>query len=273
LASILLVQSGGHHVHVHIQDNESTDGTRDIAEAWSCRGVTYKSEKDEGLYNALEKATSGLWPGQIMTWLGSDDFLMPGALATVASAFETFPEVSWLSGLPFVGNDAKGSFVMSWPVRYSRKDLSAGLHDGRSCAFLMQEGTFWRTDLWIHAGGVDANYRLAGDWDLWRRFAQFTPLYMLNFPIARFTIREGQASSNMAAYYREVDRAERLAVVEDDTAYRLTRGMGETWRIETESKEAAEAAYATKSKLAKTPLLFKANYAKAKSFLDLVFRR
>jgi glycosyltransferase involved in cell wall biosynthesis len=79
LASILLVQPGGHNVHVHIQDNASTDATCDIAIAWSGRGATFTSEKDEGLYDALAKASSVLMAGQIMTWLGSDDLLMPGA--------------------------------------------------------------------------------------------------------------------------------------------------------------------------------------------------
>lgn len=239
LASVLLVQPGSHDVRVHIQDNLSTDGTQDIAAKWSSHDVTFKSEPDDGLYDAVAKASSKIVPGEIMTWLGSDDFLLPGALSTVASAFQAYSNVLWLTGLPFVGSDDEGSFDLPKMVRYSRKDLSAGLHDGRSRGFVMQEGTFWRTDLWLQVGGIDNRYRFAGDWDLWRRFAQITPLYVLELPLARFTFRDGQLSSDMQSYYQEVDSAPKMPAVEDDTTYKLWRGAREPWRIQTDSRKAA----------------------------------
>ena len=37
--------------------------------------------------------------------------------------------------------------------------------------FLQQEGMFWRSSLWQAVGGAYGAMRLAGDFDLWRRFA------------------------------------------------------------------------------------------------------
>lgn len=231
LASIFLTQRGDFGLRVHIQDGGSEDGTIGIAKDWAERGVTFASEPDNGLYDAIHKATSGLPAGCIMTWLGSDDVLLPGALETVASIFDQMREVSWLTGMPFVGRDGYGNFTPWGPQRFSRKALSSGHADGRTENFVMQEGTFWRSDLWHEVGGINPAFRLAGDWDLWRRFAQKTPLYALDFPLARFTQRAGQASSDMQAYYAEVDATPIDHVCDDENSYRLVRYPGQDWSI------------------------------------------
>jgi glycosyltransferase involved in cell wall biosynthesis len=94
LASIFLMQSGSFGLKVHVQDGASDDDTAAIAKEGTYRGLTFASEPDGGLYDAVAKATEGLSRGQIMTWLGSDDVLMPGALETVASIFDQMPDVS-----------------------------------------------------------------------------------------------------------------------------------------------------------------------------------
>jgi glycosyltransferase involved in cell wall biosynthesis len=232
LASIFLVQPGRYSIHVHVQDNASTDGTLKIVEAWKDKGVTFASEPDQGLYDALSKATKNVVAGQIMSWLGSDDMLMSGVLATIAAIFEQLPQVSWISGMPYIGDDEEGGFPPWLQMRFSRKNLTAGLHEGRKLGFVMQEGTFWRSDLWIEIGGIDQRFRLAGDWDLWRRFASKTPLYLLDFPTARFTQRKGQASSDLASYYAEIDASPPSEPADDENFYRLTRAPGENWKIE-----------------------------------------
>lgn len=243
LASVLLTQPGDFSLRVHVQDGGSTDGTAKVAAAWAVRGVTFASEPDAGLYDAIHKASKAVADGQIMTWLGSDDVLLPGSLDTVFSIFDQRQEVAWVAGSPFVGRDGSGNFTPWGLQKFSRKVLSRGLADGRSCNFVMQEGTFWRSDLWNEVGGINPAFRLAGDWDLWRRFAQKTPLYSLDFPLARFTQRVGQASSDMAAYYAEIDAAPALDAIDDDNSYRLVRYPGQQWTVETirETRRASNA--------------------------------
>ncbi|MEJ0050891.1 MAG: glycosyltransferase [Methylovirgula sp.] len=236
LASILLTQPGSHRVHVHVQDNSSTDDTRKIAEAWAARGVTFSSENDRGIYDAINRAAKSIRTRQIMTWLGSDDMLLPGTLATVASIFNELPNVEWLTGLPFIGRDDKGNFTPWGQQKFTRKNLSAGLHDGRRKNFIMQEGTFWRSELWLDSGGLNPEFRLAGDWDLWRRFARTAALYTVDFSLARFTQREGQASADLEGYYKEVDAANREEAVKDRKFYRLMRSPQDgSWKVKSET--------------------------------------
>lgn len=238
LASLISTQPGNFGLRVHVQDGQSTDNTARIAERWKDRGVTFASEQDGGIFDALSKAATRLGPGDIMTWLGSDDVLMPGALATMASIFGQLPEVEWVTGLPFVANEAGESFTPCPQMAYTRADLAAGRHDGRKKGFVMQEGTFWRESLWNKVGGVDRRFKYAGEWDLWRRFAMHSPLYALTFPVARFSRRQGQTSEDSTSYYREVDATAALPIVADDFSYELVRPPWENeWRIQNRSEK------------------------------------
>src|SRR5476649_2601519 len=123
LASLLALQRGRFELHVHIQDGGSSDDTLAIASNWRSRTqhlLTINSQPDNGLYDALVKATIALDDDCIMTWLGSDDVLMPGAIATVASIFAQSLGVAWLTGLPLVGSEDDGTFTPWPPSRYIR---------------------------------------------------------------------------------------------------------------------------------------------------------
>lgn len=233
LASLTAVQPGTFGLRVHVQDGGSTDDTAAIAKEMRDPRVTFNTALDSGLYQAINRGAAMVRPGEIMTWLGSDDVLLPGTLATVASIFDQLPEVAWVTGLPLCGNEAGESFSLWPPPLLARSDLVAGLYDGRTLDFIMQEGTFWRADLWHEVGGLDEHFKYAGDWDLWRRFAQHAAVYSVGLPLARFTRRRGQKSEDMTAYYAEIDAATPLPEIEDRTAQQVFRFTWETqWAIE-----------------------------------------
>ena len=88
----------------------------------------------------------------------------------------------------------------------ARKAIVAGLHDGRRLGFLQQEGVFWSYALWRKAGGLlNSRLKLAGDFDLWRRFAEHAPCHALNSVTGFFRRHEGGLSSNIQQYFDEVD--------------------------------------------------------------------
>src|SRR4029078_12703858 len=107
----------------------------------------------------------------VMTWLNADDQLAPGAMQAISEVFRDLPGVQLAGGRATI-IDADGRSTGPGPLRlFPRRSLAAGLHDGRRLPFVIEEGTFWRAGLWQRAGGVDTRFKLAGDWDLWRRFA------------------------------------------------------------------------------------------------------
>lgn len=70
----------GKTVFVLIQDGRSTDGTIEYAENLKTKGITFISEQDKGVYDAMNKAiarTDTDW----IHFLGSDDRLLPDFIA------------------------------------------------------------------------------------------------------------------------------------------------------------------------------------------------
>jgi hypothetical protein len=221
LASLLEAQPGDFHLHVHVQDGLSDDGTLEVVRAWqrrvasgevpdaARRVLSVATARDSGLYDAVATAFDALAAADedVTTWLGSDDLLMPGALATAANVFEKFPAVRWISGQPLVIDEKGAWYGIDGLQTYAQRDLRRGLHDGRALRFVQHEGTFWRAGLYREAGGLRRDLRLAGDFDLWRRFARTAALAVCPFPLGAWRQRPGQTSADLAAYYREVDRS------------------------------------------------------------------
>ena len=207
----------------------------------SCVQISFTSVRDKGLYDAIARASEKVSDENcIMTWIGADDALMHGALATAASIFTQHDDVMWLTGSPHVANE-KGEVFTPWPPpRFSRYYLYSGRQDGRgrgdesTQTFIMQEGTFWRFKLWKKAGGINSSFKLAGDWDLWRRFAEHAPLYSVDCPLACFSRRLGQKSSDMEGYYAEIDKiGYRKPPFSEVASYHLTRYPWATdWKVE-----------------------------------------
>lgn len=214
----VITQSGPFCIRYHVQDGGSTDGTRAILEAWQkrlaegfplrCQGVefSFASASDRGLYDAVNQGFADLPEADAMAWINADDRFEQGALATVAEIFSAHDAVEWLTGRHTLITET-GSFIyLSTLLPYPREAIAAGVFDGRfSKVFVQQEGTFWRPRLWQAAGGLNGGLRLAGDMDLWRRFAKHADLYMVDAILGCFRVRAGQLSANMDKYYAELD--------------------------------------------------------------------
>lgn len=213
-------QAGAFRIRYHVQDGGSRDGTLARIKEWAarvsrrefspaCQGVefSFDSSPDRGMYDAINKGFVALEPndGTFMTWLNSDDCLMPGALSLVSHLFQRFENIQWLGGRP--GEmDEHGRITRIHDVQvYSDKTLAAGLHEGNHLPFVMQEGTFWRSQLWSRVGGLNRNLRMAGDFDLWRRMAAHASYVSVDTLLAGHRRHAGQLTETVAPYYAEVD--------------------------------------------------------------------
>ena len=80
-----------------IIDGGSSDRTLDIIRQYSDKISYWVSEKDSGQSEAINKGLKRA-TGDIITWICSDDLLMPGSLFKAAELFRNNPEVGVIHG-------------------------------------------------------------------------------------------------------------------------------------------------------------------------------
>ncbi|MGH6937048.1 MAG: glycosyltransferase, partial [Methylocella sp.] len=230
--SILSVvsQEGPFTIRYHVQDGGSKDRTLEILAAWQtrlardfpcfCEGIefSFASAPDRGAYDGVNRgfAACAYADADAMTWIGSDDRFEPGAFATVGEIFRDFPDIDWMTGRTTIISEAGPMMCMPPPlIPFPRQAIAAGIFNGhfaKDC--IEQEATFWRPRLWQKAGGVDPNFRIAGDFDLWRRFARHTDLVVIDRILGCFRVRKGQVSEDMPGYRAEIDASLSPAEIE-----------------------------------------------------------
>lgn len=184
-------------------DGGSTDGSADILRQYSSHFAYWTSEPDRGQSHALNKGFAHA-TGDIMTWLNSDDVLLPDALHRVGEIFARYPQIQWLTGQP--ANLDADDHLRAFPLKTGRFRglIRRGWYHGRGLGFIRQEGTFWRRGLWQQAGAaVDEMKHYAMDDDLWRRFAEAADLVTVDQPLAAFRAHQQQKTAQLDRYYAE----------------------------------------------------------------------
>lgn len=215
-------QTGDFFIDYVVKDAGSTDNTPSILLEYleridngsiplHCLGIRFsvESSPDKGLYDGVahgfELSRPRAAPSDILTYINADDVYEETAFATVARVMNT-TRARWICGQINVINDRNECVVSpDFPLGYAREDIADGRHDGRNLYFIQQEGSFWLRDLYDKVGGLNRALRLAGDFDLWRRFAGETELLAMNVNLASFRSHAGQLSEQIDKYYAEVD--------------------------------------------------------------------
>lgn len=207
-------QSGDFEIEYIVKDGGSTDKTKEIFDKYdhqirskafpiSCRGVSmrWESRADKGMYSAINKGFA-LATGDVFCWINSDDIYLPGALSRVAQIMTSLPKVQWCKGITSYLDDQSNLTKRGDLFLYSQALIRKGIY-GVGLPFIQQDSVFWRRELWHKQGPIDENLKLAGDYYLWHKFAEVTPLYCFNQEVSMFRRRSGQLSENLDKYFAE----------------------------------------------------------------------
>ena len=237
-----VLDQGYSGVSYFIQDGGSDDGTLEVVRKYEDRLAGWDSRPDSGQAEAVNRGFARVG-GDIMSWLNTDDVLLPGSLAYVAGYFASHPEVDVVYGNRIL-IDEDDREIGRW-ILPPHEDGVLSWAD-----FVPQETLFWRRRAWEMAGGrLDESFQFALDWDLLIRFrdagARFARLPRF---LGGFRVHARQKTSALISELgaREMDRIRERTLgrvpradefqaevgpylqrhVADELAWRIRRRMG-----------------------------------------------
>jgi glycosyltransferase involved in cell wall biosynthesis len=184
-----------------VVDGVSTDGSLEIIRKYA-DAATIISEPDSGQTDAINKGLRRA-TGDVVCWLNSDDYFLPGTLSTVARYFAEHPDCVWLTG-DCVIVDRDGTPIQQ-PVRLYKRILRAlppAFHLGLTNA-ITQPATFWRRSAHERLGYLDESLHYTMDYDWWLRLSTLAAPHRLNRTLTAFRIHEESKSGS--AYRKMFD--------------------------------------------------------------------
>ena len=151
-------QTYGAIEHV-VVDGGSTDGTMDVVRRYADRIATIVSEKDNGIFDAMNKGI-GLSTGEVLYFLNADDtFVDPQVVEDIVAAFAADPSRMLVYGNVILEGAAPG--VVNYPARPFRDhSVSEFLHNS-----FCHQAVFVRRELFAKLGLFQCEYRFSADYE------------------------------------------------------------------------------------------------------------
>jgi glycosyltransferase involved in cell wall biosynthesis len=215
-------QEGDFEIEYIVQDGGSDEKTLGILRRWEediikgkikprCKGLTFswKSERDEGMYHAIEKGFSAA-TGDVMAWINTDDFYLPGAFSTVAQIFSDHQSILWIASLPAQANEYAAITNASTLVRpYYREYIARHCYQYRyrryGITWIQQDTVFWRKELWDQSKGLNGiKAKYAADFYLWANFAKHADLVLVKSLFSCYRYHGNQITATPELYTNEV---------------------------------------------------------------------
>jgi glycosyltransferase involved in cell wall biosynthesis len=142
-----------------IMDGGSTDDSLGVIRKYEKYLAYWQSEKDDGQADAIARGFNRA-TGTILSWLNSDDILLPRALMNIGNAFAINPAIGVVFGNTLVINsDSTEVNRYFWPATLFRYHWSLGQYVG-------QESCFWTREVYDRVGGLNRDKFFIMDYDL-----------------------------------------------------------------------------------------------------------
>jgi glycosyltransferase involved in cell wall biosynthesis len=200
-------------------DGGSTDGSLEILHRFKKRFYHWQTGPDDGQSDAINigaRQATGLY----MMWINSDDLLLPGALHTLARAFQKNPDADLVFGNQLEVDRTDRVFKRLYTIDFDIMDFLYEIN-----IIVHQQSALWRTDLFRKIGGLK-QYRYAMDYDMtYRMYRAGARFHRIGNFLSAFRVHSaGLTGSGEVAQHRgsEVDEAFRDYMGRDRNLYDRT---------------------------------------------------
>ena len=191
--TILSVKNQGYSNYEHIiLDGGSTDGTIEILEKYRS-DIRYISEKDAGQTDAINRGLRMAY-GDILAFINSDDFYLPGTFHKIADAFN-HSDALWLVG-DYKIIDFQGRNIQRFVIQYKKFLRENALKRTILLAnSIPQPSTFWKREVLEEIGFFNMEYRYAFDYEYWLRIMEWNRPFLIKEPLSAFRIHSQSKGS------------------------------------------------------------------------------
>ena len=194
-----------------VMDGGSSDSSVEIIQQYASQLTGWVSEKDKGQADAINKGIRRTG-GEIVAWINSDDYYLPGAFARAVEVFQQHPEAGLVYGDVLSVDANSQPFNLQTFKPYSLNDLMA-------FRIISQPAVFMRRSVLEQAGLLDESYHLLLDHQLWLRMARRAPIVYIPETLAAARYHaEAKNLARTAGFGREADRI--VAWLQTEPAFR-----------------------------------------------------
>jgi glycosyltransferase len=170
-------------------DGDSKDGSVEIIESYKDKIHVFISEKDEGVYDALNKGISKA-SGDIIGLLHSDDFFdHPRVISIIVERFLKEKVEAVYGDLRYIGNTGKNEIVRVWKAGAYKPNF---FYKG----WMPPHPTFYvRREVYQKFGSFNTQLKFAADYELMLRFILKHQITLSYIPEFLVKMRVGGASN------------------------------------------------------------------------------
>jgi len=197
-------QTYGDIEHI-VVDGGSRDNTLEVVAAEGQHVAKLVSEKDKGIYDAMNKGIA-LASGEVVGFINADDFYASTSVLTdVAAAFGKSGADSCYGDLCYVSQSDPMRVVRYW----RSKDFVPGSFEAGWCP---PHPTFFvRRSVYERLGGFDLSFKIAADFELMARYLEAARITSCYIPEVLVKMRLGgttnRSLSNIFKQNAEIRRA------------------------------------------------------------------
>ncbi len=152
-----VIMQGYPNLEYIIMDGDSTDNTVEIIKKYEQYISFWQSAPDKGQGDAINQGFNRA-TGDILCWINSDDYFLPGTLNFVAQHLDCNAE-QLLSGNCFHFKE-NSSFAYGSNVIGAQKNHKITDYD-----FYIQPSTFWTKKAWTKTGELNVDMHYCFDWE------------------------------------------------------------------------------------------------------------
>lgn len=205
-AILSVMQQDYKNIEHIIVDGESTDGTLAILEKYKDHIAQWVSEKDDSMYDAINKGMR-MATGDIIGTLNSDDVLAsPDVISKVVSSFESKGVDVVYGDLVYVDQDDTSKIMRKWTGgNYKRKKFRYG--------WMPAHPTFYfKRALLDRCGYYESHFYSAADYEFMTRYLYFYRVSAAYLPKLIVRMRLGGMSNGNIVRRLRANRRDYLAM-------------------------------------------------------------